>query len=199
MPVDPSHLNAVGDLVVTEPEALRVLADPVTLRLFDLVRRRGPVGARELALELGDGEAETVARLNAMASADLVDVDRDAPQVLWSTPARGLYFEIPDDGEEAQRAARALSSVMFVGASELPRRWVEEGEPSLSAEWARAAGVFNARMHLTPDEVRGLQDSLERLLEPFTTREESVLPPGTSTVRILAFFMPEPPIPGRSS
>ena len=41
MPIDPSRLSAVGDLVVTKVEELRALADPVRLDLFDLVQRDG--------------------------------------------------------------------------------------------------------------------------------------------------------------
>jgi hypothetical protein len=193
MPVDLTQLNAVGDLVVTEPEAMRVLADSLTLRLFDLVQRDGPTGARELAVQLGEPEHSTLRRLAAMASANLINVEgADPERLVWSTPARGIFFEIPEDGLEAQQAARALSNVMFAGASELPKRWIEGTEPSLDTEWARAAGVFNARIHLTPEELRGLQDSLERLLEPFNTRDVSARPPEASTVRILAFFLPEP-------
>lgn len=197
MPVDRSQLNAVGDIVVTEPKALRVLADPVNLHLFDLVRRLGPAGAADLATELGEHEAATHGRLVALESAYLVDLDdADPERVLWSTPASGIYFEIPEDGAEAQEAARALSNVMFAGASELPRRWVEGAEPQLTVEWARAAGLFNARVELSPEEVRGLQDSIERLLEPFTTREAGKRPAGAVPVRLLAFFMPEPQTQG---
>jgi hypothetical protein len=43
VPIDPSRLNAVGDVVLTQLDELRALADPVRLDLFDLVRREGPL------------------------------------------------------------------------------------------------------------------------------------------------------------
>jgi hypothetical protein len=54
------------------------------------------------------------------------------------------------------------------------------------------AGLSNARVELTPDELHGIQDGLERLLEPFTTRPAPrTAPADLAPVRILAFFMPE--------
>jgi DNA-binding transcriptional ArsR family regulator len=192
MPVDRSQLNEVGDIVVTEAEALRALADPVRLRLFDLVRRLGPATSSQLAAEIGDETGVIDSHLSALASANLIDVERGEPH-RWSTPATGIYFEIPERGAEAQRAARALSGVMLAEAAELPKQWIDEIEPNLTVDWARAAGLFNARIDLTADELRGLQGALERLLEPFTTRTVEERPPKTTRVRILSFFMPEPP------
>jgi hypothetical protein len=58
--------------------------------------------------------------------------------------------------------------------------------------WARAAGLFNARVELEPDELRRLQEDLERLLEPFTNRPVVDRPADARPVRITAYFMPEP-------
>jgi DNA-binding transcriptional ArsR family regulator len=190
MPVDRSRLNAVGDVVVTEPQALRALADPLSLQLFDLVRRLGPATTAQLAAEIRSEQDAVEPRLSAMAAASLIDVEASEPP-RWSTPAKGIFFEIPEHGGEAQQAARELSSLMLAGAAELPKRWVDEIEPTLTVGWARAAGLFNARIDLTAEELRGLQEALERLLEPFTARTVEERPPETTRVRILSFFLPE--------
>jgi hypothetical protein len=57
----------------------------------------------------------------------------------------------------------------------------------LTPEWARAAGLFNARLTMTADELREVQERLEELLEPYLTRDA---PPGAE-VRVLAYFLPE--------
>jgi hypothetical protein len=54
MPVDPSRLNAAGDLVLTDARELQALADPIRLTLFDLVRREAPVTTAALALRTGE-------------------------------------------------------------------------------------------------------------------------------------------------
>lgn len=157
---------------------MRALADPVRLRVFDLVQRQGPLRF----------EDEVRSHLEELQAAGLIEDSPDG----WTTPAKGIYFEIPEHGDEAQQAARSLSGVMLAGAAELPRRWIDEIEPTLDVAWARASGLFNARVELTPDELRALQDELERLLEPFTTRDPSERPADAATVRLLTFFLPEP-------
>ena len=104
--------------------------------------------------------------------------------------AKGIYFEIPDD-LEAQRAARELSNVMLAKYAELPFAWLREQEPMLELEWARAAGLLNARVEMTPAEASGLQDELERVLEPFTSRPSGEVPAGAKPVRIMCYFLPE--------
>ena len=188
MPIDPSRLNAVGDLVVTEVDELLALADPVRLDLFDLVRREGPLAAADACERLGLSAETSSSHLRTLADAGLID--RDAAGE-WSTDARGIYFEIPDE-PEAQRAARRLSNTMLVKYASPPSDWVRSVEPLLDVEWARATSLFNARPALAPDELRRLQEDLERLLEPFVNRPADERPPDAAPVRITAYFPPEP-------
>jgi predicted transcriptional regulator len=190
-PVDPARLNAVGDLVLTDSNALRALADPQRLTLFDVVRREGPATSSTLAQRLDRDAAWIDENLGALEGLGLVESDAGAAgDVRWSAAVRGIYFEIPDD-PEGQAAARALSGVMMAKYADLPASWVRDREPQLDVEWARAAGLFNARIDLTPAELKTIQEGLERLLEPFTTRSSAEVPSATAPVRILAFFMPE--------
>lgn len=188
MPIDHSRLNAVGDLVVTEVDELVALADPVRLDLFDLVRREGPLAVEEVCSRLGLSPAAASSHLRVLADAGVID--RDAAGA-WSTEARGIYFEIPDE-PEAQRAARELSNTMLVKYETLASDWVRRIEPKLDVTWARAAGLFNARTELAPDELRRLQEDLEELLKPFTNRSAEDRPSDAAPVRILAYFLPEP-------
>jgi DNA-binding transcriptional ArsR family regulator len=188
MPIDPARLNAVGDFVVTEVDELRALADPVRLDLFDLVRRDGPLAVEEACTRLGLATDMAANHLRQLAEAGLIDRDATGR---WTTEAQGIYFEIPDE-PEAQRAARDLSNAMLVKYASLPTEWVRLVEPLLDVAWARAAGLFNARVELAPEELRRLQEDLERLLAPFTNRPVIDRPADASPVRITAYFMPEP-------
>jgi DNA-binding transcriptional ArsR family regulator len=188
VPIDPARLNAVGDFVVTEVDELRALADPVRLDLFDLVRQDGPIAVDEACSRLGLAADTAASQLRQLAEAGLIDRDATGR---WSTEARGVYFEIPDE-PEAQRAARDLSNTMLVKYASLPTEWVRRVEPLLDLAWARAAGLFNTRVELAPDELLRLQEDLERLLEPFINRPVIDGPADASPVRITAYFMPEP-------
>jgi DNA-binding transcriptional ArsR family regulator len=181
------EVNSVGDLVLTDPAAMRALADPFRLALLDRLRRQGPATAGELssALESSPSSLEDHLRgLERFGFVSRVDDDR------WQAVAKGLVFEIPED-PEGQAAARQLANVMLLQYADEPRRWAAEAQPRLELDWVRASGLLNARVALTPDELRGLQDSLEQLLEPFLTRDAGDLPPQARRVRVLGYFLPD--------
>ena len=191
MRADPAPLNSVGDLVLSDARAMRALTDPVRLTLFDLIRREGPVASTALAQRTDHDQGTVDDHLRELESLGFVEktVGEDG-EVRWTTEARGIYFEIPKE-PAGQLAARQLSKLMMTQSVELPALWADSEEPKLDLEWARAAGLFNARVELTSDELRRIQEGLERLLEPFTTRSPAETPAGVAPVRILCFFMPE--------
>ncbi len=79
---------------------------------------------------------------------------------------------------------------MLLQYSDVPRRWVEETEPRLDVEWARAAGLLNAGVRLTAEELRAVQEELETLLAPYLTRSSDDVPDGARRVRLLACLLP---------
>jgi DNA-binding transcriptional ArsR family regulator len=182
-------VNEVGDLVLTDPQAMRALADPSRLALLDRLRREGPATVDELSAPTEGARSATRDHLQELEKFGFV-THGDAEDRRWHAVAKGFVFEIPDD-PEGQAAARQLSATMFSSYVDLPRRWVEDEEPRLNLDWARAAGLFNARVKVTPDELRGIQEGLERLVEPFITRESEEVPTEARPARILTYFMPE--------
>jgi DNA-binding transcriptional ArsR family regulator len=176
-------VNAVGDLVLTDPRAMQILADPFALALHDRLRREGPATIEELKL-LGEQEAiET--HLKEMEEVGLVE---RPDETTWAALGKGFVFELPDD-PAGQEAARALSRTMLLKYADLPGTWAKEVEPQLELEWARAAGLLNARLLVTPDELRQIQEAFEQAIEPFLSRAEA--PDGAAHVRLLSYFMPE--------
>jgi DNA-binding transcriptional ArsR family regulator len=186
------EVNPVGDLVLTDPEAMRALANPFRLALLDRVRRTGPATAADLSSSLEATPAFIEDHLRELEPFGLVSRGDDAR---WEAVAKGFVFEIPED-PEGQAAARQLSNVMFLSYVDEPRRWIDDDEPRLELDWIRAAGLLNARVAVTPDELREIQEGLERVLEPFLTREPGELPVEARRARILSYFLPEP---GRST
>jgi hypothetical protein len=171
--------NAVGDIVVTDPAAMRALAHGARLAVLDAVRRQGPVTAEELGvadevrLHLGELERHGFVEQN---------------EGRWTAVGKGLVFRIPED-PEGEAAARELTDVMLLRYVDLPRIWAEQQSPRLPVEWARASGLVNARVTMTSDELEGLQERLEELLEPLINREQP--PDGARPVRVLAYFLPD--------
>ncbi|MGW6278012.1 winged helix-turn-helix domain-containing protein [Kribbella sp. NPDC055071] len=179
------EVNDVGDMVLTEAAAMRTLADPVRLALVDRLTRHGTATIAELA-EHVHLDAETVhGHVDQLTEAGLVVPDGDG----WRAVGRGLYFEVPESGpEEVQVAARQLAGAMLLSYEHTPRDWVENTESQLDINWARAAGLFNAGMTITADELNTIQADLEILLKPYLNRTEP--PADARRVRMLAYFLP---------
>src|SRR5919197_1459147 len=186
-------LNAVGDVDIEDPRAMRALAGPARLALHDALRRHGPAPAGELAALLGAEPRATAAHLEALEEVGLVEragPATDSERGSGAAVGKGVFFEIPEDAE-GQGAARQLSNAMLLQYADLPRRWVTDDEPQLPLEWVRAAGLFNARVLVSPDELRHIQEVLETALEPYLTRQPAAAPADAAHVRVLSYFMPE--------
>ena len=91
MPIDPARLNAVGDLILTDPRELHTLADPLRLTLFDLVRRHGPATSAELARRTKQDRASVEGHLRELESVGLVEqAVADGGDVPWTTSVKGV-------------------------------------------------------------------------------------------------------------
>ena len=168
---------------------MRALADPVRLRLLDALRRSGPAGADALAVEADAAPSSVEAHLLELERFGLVEHDGST----WQAVGKGVFFEIADD-PDGGAAARQLANVLYLSYADLPARWVADAEPRLELDWARAAGMLNARVSVTPDELRAIQVELEGLLGPYLAREPDGAPEHARSVRILSYFLPEPPV-----
>lgn len=187
------ELNAVGDVILKDPRAMRALADESRLALHDALRRSGPATVSDLASLLGSQPRQIREHLEALEEVGLVErceTGVENEQTTWAAVGKGVFFEIPEDAE-GQSAARNLSNAMFLQYVDLPRRWLSDDEPRLALEWARAAGLLNVRILVTADELRDIQAELERVLEPYLTRQSDEDSGGASHVRLLSYFMPE--------
>ena len=188
-----TELNAVGDVILKEPRAMRALADGSRLAIHDALRRSGPATISELASLLGWQPRQIREHLEALEEVGLVErceTGVENEQTTWAAVGKGVFFEIPEDAE-GQSAARHLSNAMFLQYVDLPRQWVSDDEPRLTLEWACAAGLLNVRVLVTPDELRDIQAEFERVLEPYLTRPADEAAGGASQVRLLSYFMPE--------
>jgi DNA-binding transcriptional ArsR family regulator len=181
------ELNELGDLEIRDAEAMRALAHPTRLSIFEWLQRHGAATAGRLATEVKVTPAEVDAHLRELASFALVAEADDG----WRTVASGIRFE-PSDDAESQAAYRALANEMFRRADDVPGRWLAEHEPRLEPEWRQVSGLSGARTLLTHEEAQALDLKMEELLVPYVTREPSDAPDGARPVRLLRYLLPEP-------
>jgi DNA-binding transcriptional ArsR family regulator len=180
------RVNELGDLEITDPRAMRALAHPVRLTIFEGLQRHGPAKVAELAAHAGTTPSTAGRHLRQLAQHGLV-VKSDGK---WKAVGTGIHFE-PADDDASQAAYRALANQLFLRADELPGRWLTEDEPRLDGEWRRVSGLSNARMTMTVAEATELDAQMEKLLEPYVTRDPSDAPGDARLVRWLRYVLPE--------
>jgi DNA-binding transcriptional ArsR family regulator len=164
--------NPHGDLVLTDPAAIRLVAEPTRYALLTHLQRHGGATADELAgrLELSTSSVER--HLRVLAGHGLVrqaTADSGGDSGAWEAPGRCLLVELPADAE-GQDAARLLTTRMFLEAARTPQPWWTEDEPRLPVDWRQAGGLINAGLWLTTDELRALDDRIEELTARYAGR-----------------------------
>jgi DNA-binding transcriptional ArsR family regulator len=188
--------NRLGDIEITDPQAMRALAHPVRLAILERLQRYGPATATQLAPDVGATPSVTSWHLRHLAGFGLVrdaEPGPDRRQRRWEAVARGFRFEMPEDpdDEEGRSAARVLSREMFLRSGALPNRWVAEVEPELDPVWRRLAGLANTRVVVSAHELAAIEDAIERVLAPYVTRDEAARPADGRGVRLLRYVLPE--------
>jgi DNA-binding transcriptional ArsR family regulator len=180
------RVNELGDLEITDPRAMRALAHPVRLTIFERLQRHGPAPVAELAEQTGTTPSATGRHLRRLAQHGLVVKGEG----IWKALGTGIHFQ-PADDDESQAAYRALANQLFLRVDELPRRWLTEDEPRLDGDWRRVSGLSNAGMTMTVEEAAELDGQMEKLLEPFVTRDPSDAPREARRVRWMRYMLPE--------
>jgi DNA-binding transcriptional ArsR family regulator len=196
----PSHAsgagNPLGDVVLTDPKAMRALAHPVRLAILELLRRNGPSTATELAPAVGATPSVTSWHLRHLASFGLVrdsEPSADRRYRRWETVGRGFRFEVPEDLEDVERrsAARLLAEQMFLRSAQMPARWLAQTEPRLEPAWLRAAGVADTQVVVGTEELHAILAAIENVLAPYVTRDAASRPADSRRVRLLRYALPE--------
>jgi DNA-binding transcriptional ArsR family regulator len=180
-------INKLGDVEITDPQAMRLLADPDRLALLERLQGHGAASAQQLAREL---EAPPLVISEQLRELETVGLVGATGEDLWEARGTGIRFE-PADDAESQAAYRELSRTLFLRLDELPRRWLAEAEPELEPQWRRVSGFANARIVITQEEAAELDAQMEELLVPFVARDRAEQPDGARPVRLLRFLMPE--------
>ncbi|MCX4850001.1 helix-turn-helix transcriptional regulator [Streptomyces sp. NBC_00893] len=188
--------NRLGDIEITDPQAMRALAHPVRLAILDHLQRHGPATATQLAPDVGATPSVTSWHLRHLAGFGLIRDSEPGPdrrQRRWEAVASGFRFETPQDpaDEEGRSAARVLSQEMFRRSAGLPGRWAAEVEPGLDPAWLAQAGLADTRVVVSAEELAAVEDGIERLLAPYVTRDAAERPAGARGVRLLRYVLPE--------
>ena len=150
--------------------ALRALAHPLRVKIYDILSQYGPQTASSLAERLGESSGSTSYHLRALAKHDLIQevADRGSGRERWwERPVGGVSFANPDAIKTpAGRAATQLVMSEFLRLrQDQLLQFAERGLTAEGAEWQDGSMISTATARLTPEQSKELARKIMALID----------------------------------
>ena len=168
--------------------ALRALAHPLRVQLFNLLSFHGPATATSLAARVGESSGSTSYHLRQLERHGLVREDPErgnARDRWWERVPGPVLIGSPDEQDPATRSAQ------YLVARELGRsqeheldEYLRRHEDELPEAWTRAASIGAAALRLTSAELTELTHELDSLVARYRDRGPAQRRPGTRPVQV---------------
>ncbi|KAA9110423.1 winged helix-turn-helix domain-containing protein [Microbacterium rhizomatis] len=183
---------------ILDAGALRALAHPLRVQIYDILSQYGPQTASSLASLTGESSGATSYHLRALAKHDLireVDGRGTARERWWERPVGGVSFANP----EAMKTPSGRAATQVVMTEFLNRRhqqlmqYAARGLQSEPEDWQDGSLISTANARLTSAQMQELAEKLQALLDETVgkyrdQRGEGVRP---VTMHVDVFPLPE--------
>jgi DNA-binding transcriptional ArsR family regulator len=183
---DPRH----NTREVADPRAMRALAHPVRLALLDALGVRGPLTATEAGEAIGESPTTCSFHLRQLAKYGFVEeagrgAGRRRP---WRLAHVGLHFSDVHEDAATATAATALDGVLRERRIGRMRAGME-ARARQPREWQEVTGASQFLLHVTPAELRALDEEITGLLMRHRDRvaDPARRPPRSQPIEMLLF------------
>lgn len=177
--------------------ALKALAHPLRVRIFDLLSERGPQTASTLAALVGETSGSMSYHLRALAAHDLireVEGRGTARERWWERPKGRIDLPGPDDtmSPSSRASAQIVTAEFFRLRHETLMAYLNRNESEIPEEWRDAGIVMTTYLDLTVAQMTELKteltDVVDRVIERY--RGQSGLDTRRVTLRTELFDLP---------
>lgn len=181
-------------MVLRDPRAIRAVAHPARLAVVDeLFSQDVERTASELAALAGITPSAMSYHLRALERFGILTrgtPTRDGSPRRWRAVARNLAVD--SHGIGTSTAEAAMLNHILAGLGERWNSWIGAAQP---AAWEGAAALSRARVWLTADEARALQEDIHTLIKTYRPRRlVANRPPDVQDVEIVYSILPHPGI-----
>ncbi|MDR6868415.1 DNA-binding transcriptional ArsR family regulator [Microbacterium resistens] len=174
-----------------DARALKALAHPLRVRIFDLLAERGPQTASSLATLVGETSGATSYHLRALAAHDLI---REVPgrgtarERWWERPQGRINVPGPDDTmtPSNRAAAQIVTGEFFRLRYETLMAYLNRTSAGETDEWRDAALIMSSNLDLTLDQLEGLKNELTAVIDAAIERYRGQEGPGVRRVSLRA-------------
>ncbi|MET0260903.1 MAG: helix-turn-helix domain-containing protein [Gaiellaceae bacterium] len=188
---------------VLDTGALRALAHPLRVQIYDILSQYGPQTASSLAEKLGESSGSTSYHLRALAKHDLIQECTDrgtGRERWWERPIGGVSFA----NAEAMKtpAGRAATQIVmnefFRNRQEQLMRFMEDGISDLDERWRSGTLISTASTRLNPEQTKELSRKIMALIDDAVDRYRNQTGENVRPVTIRADLFPLPDLGGQS-
>ncbi|QNA92866.1 MULTISPECIES: transcriptional regulator [unclassified Microbacterium] len=150
--------------------ALKALAHPLRVKIFDLLAARGPQTASSLAALVGENSGSTSYHLRALAAHDLireVEGRGTARERWWERPKGRIDVPGPDEmtSPANRAAAQIVTSEFFRLRHETLMAYLNRSSADVPEEWRDVGMTMTTHLDLTPAQALALRGELETTIE----------------------------------
>ena len=167
--------------------ALKALAHPLRVRIFDILAAHGPQTASTLASLVGETSGSTSYHLRALAAHDLIrEVEgRGTGRERWWERPRGR-IDVPGPGEMTSPANRAAAQIVtsefFRVRHETLLAYLDRAPAEAPEGWADVGITMTTHLDMTAEQALALRAEVEALVESAIERYRGQSGPGVRRV-----------------
>ncbi|MDZ8201888.1 helix-turn-helix domain-containing protein [Microbacterium sp. SSW1-59] len=160
---------------VLDAGALRALAHPLRVRIYDILSQYGPQTASTLAEHLGESSGSTSYHLRALARHALIQecADRGSGRERWwERPVGGVSFTRPAGARtpSERSATQLVMSEFFRHRQDRLLDFVMRSEEAEEDDWSKGAMVSTATARLTPEQLEELSGRIMAIIDETVDR-----------------------------
>ena len=184
-----------------EAGALKALAHPLRVRIFDLLSERGPQTASTLAALVGETSGSMSYHLRALAAHDLireVEGRGTARERWWERPKGRLDVPGPDESmtPSDRAAAQIVTAEFFRLRHETLMAYLNRNETDVPVEWRDAGIIMSTYLDLTATQMEEVKAELSDVVDRVVDRYRGQTGPHTRRVSLRAELFDLPTRPG---
>jgi DNA-binding transcriptional ArsR family regulator len=179
-----------GQLDLTNPGALRAIANPTRMRILQRLRMKGPATATECSEEVGESPSSCSYHLRQLARFGFVeeaDGRSDGRERRWRARGFGMRWSSTGSPEYVAASSVLRQVVLDVDLQHL-FDWFDR-EPSEPAEWREAATFSDSTLAVTPAELMELDERIRALFAPYLARVRDRLPTPEGARQVQVVFL----------
>ena len=187
---------------VLDTGALRALAHPLRVQIYDILSQYGPQTASSLAEMLGESTGSTSYHLRALAKHDLIHEVTDrgtGRERWWERPVGGVTFANADAMKTpAGRAAtQIVMNEFFRNRNEQLMKFIDDGLFTSDETWQNGSMISTATARLTPEQSKELAAKIMALIDDAVDNYRNQTGENVRPVSIRADVFPLPELGGQ--